>query len=256
MLTTNSVNLPPYKLTNHLGVEVTIELFMGKDQIKSIMLRPNEVLPIDADTLRELRKRVLRDKSKKSQGLLDNFDNLHSHEQEEHRLGLLLTLRGERFTSAQPVPIDRVGSFPLEMISGNAGGGRFSRCIQSQLSSPIHIFMSEFHGTPPRRSNNTSNIPCIMVSISIKGDGGRDVVLNSIYSIKNDSSRALEVQLSIKGVVDSEDLSVGRGEEINIPLHMTHPFTTIKVRGPPAQQPCFPSSSTSFLFFLFNVSAR
>ena len=64
----------------------------------------------------------------------------------------------------------------------------------------------------------------------MEADGGRNITLNTIYSIKNDTNRPLEVQFSIKGVLDTAEFRVNCNEEKNVPLHMTNPLTTVKVR--------------------------
>ena len=64
----------------------------------------------------------------------------------------------------------------------------------------------------------------------MEADGGRDITLNSIYSIKNDTNRPMEVKFQIKGVTDTTELKINCNEEKNIPLHMTNPYTIVKVR--------------------------
>ena len=104
VITTNSVNLPPYKISNKLGVTITLGLYMGEDVIKTITLKPNQLVPIDMDTLEELRrKKVTRRTSHRSSSLLKDtvsmVGSFHNHAEEEHRLGLSLELRNPLGTS-------------------------------------------------------------------------------------------------------------------------------------------------------------
>ena len=206
VISTSSFNLPPYVISNKLGVPIHLNLFMGQDEIESMVLQANEIIPIDMETLEELRRKKIR----KSKNLLDdaviNDENaFHNHDEEEHRLGISLKLRNDRYESRETIPIDRQGKFTFDMTTRRKASRR-------------------------KDARDYTMIPCIVANIAMKEDGGRDICLNSIYSIKNDTCRPLEMKLVIKGMADSEELKVGVNEERNIPLNMANPYTTIKIR--------------------------
>ena len=214
------MNLPPYKINNKLGVTITIGLYMGEDVIKTVILEPNELIPIDMDTLEELRRKKMTKRSSHRGSFRDAVSlvgSFHDHSQEEHRLGISLTLRDEVFESKKTIPIDRQGKFALDMT------------LKSLSKSSASSMRSSFNQTNSAVSSS-SILPCIVADIAMKGDGGRDITLNSIYSIKNDTIRPLEVKFLIKGITDTAELRINCNEEKNIPLHMTNPYTIVKVR--------------------------
>jgi hypothetical protein len=224
VVTTSSRNLPPYKISNKLGVPIVASMYLGKELMKDIILEPNEILPIDMDTLKRLKaSRNQRTKSLKYQSgaSLSSLDYELSTG-EDHRLGIQVELHGETFQSLEAISIDREGSYPVEMAFSESG----STVTKTSRLMRARSFRMGADGSSKKRDN--SKIPCLSADIIMRSDGGRDIVFNPIYSIKNDTSRPFEVKLSLKGGSSAEYL-IDMNHEIFIPLHLTHPLTSIKV---------------------------
>jgi len=151
---------------------------MGNDKVKNITLQPGETIPIHMETLKNLESMHLKRKTSKFD---PNFsysvepeNTLYKYDEDEHRLGISIDLRSETYITRETIPFDREGNINLDMVpSNNHNRGRVK---------------------------DYSNVPYINTSISMKGDGGREVTFSSIYSIKNETSRPFQVKLMIKGI--------------------------------------------------------
>ena len=228
VVTTSSRNLPPYKISNKLGVQIVVSMYLGQELMKDITVGPDEVIQIDMDTLKHLKaSRAQRVKTLRyeSGAVLSYLEGSLSMD-EEHRLGLQIQLHGETFVSRQTISIDREGNHPVEMTFSDSDSAAGTSSMLMRTKS----FRASVDGgamTSSRKRDN-AKIPCLSADIVMRSDGGRDIVLNSIYSIKNDTSRPFEIKLSLKDAT-SVEFTVEMNQEVYIPLPLTHPLTSLKV---------------------------
>lgn len=191
VVTTSSAHLPPYRICNDLGVEVKIDI--GIDGFKAISeaIASNCELPIEARKLSQAAARYHRI----GPGGTDRGTV-------EHLLNITFSVRGDLYKSSVPVPIDREGLFPFDMkIAGGAGATRKS--------------------TGP-------DVPYAMVNMTIKEDGGREIVLRSMLNLRNHTSRTIHVSVRLNGL--TAETMLGPEDEWNVPVSLAFPQAAIFLR--------------------------
>lgn len=192
VVTTSSTKIPPYLIINELGVNVNITIGMGNSNIVSDVIKTNSQLPVELDKLKT--NRIL---------VNDSLDNeIINPDEMEHLLNISFSMSGikasstEMFESIHPLPIDREGT-SMFMMGRKKGADK-----KAQL-----------------------DIPYVILHMTIKEDGGRQIVIKSIFSLRNLTSRSFH--LSIRLHHQSSSKLLQPGEEWNVPLHLAYPQSAV-----------------------------
>lgn len=103
-------------------------------------------------------------------------------------LVISFSLFDEYYTSAAPIPIDREGSTTIEVRKTlNMPSSRSSGGLSPRNSKSVAVIKAS--GSERNTNGVSDDSPYVLASIRIKDDGGRDIVLRSILSLRNDTSR-------------------------------------------------------------------
>jgi hypothetical protein len=206
VVTTSSAHLPPYLIINELGLSVKCSVGMGNHMIISESILAGNQLPIEVHQLASARlhTKILRRKSLKSE-VIDSMDD-----DKEHLLNISFEMLGQLYESAKPLSIAKEGIFCFEIQLARQGKadskGYFSRSTN-----------------PPKSAMD--DIPLVLLSMRIKDDGGREIVLRSILSFKNLTHRAF--QLSMRRGEERMDTYLAPGAEWIVPVQFAHPRSTL-----------------------------
>eukprot|EP00605_Chrysophyceae_sp_TOSAG23-4_P000339 GSChrysophyteH1.ASY1.ANO1.386.1 assembled CDS len=95
----------------------------------------------------------------------------------------------------------------------------------SMLSSVLSAFNQD------AMSNNVENIP-ITASITsrVKGDGGRELVLSSALSFRNQTAKSLELQVNNQFYKRKASAKVAPGEKWNCPINLSYSSSSLSIR--------------------------
>lgn len=195
VVTTSSAQLPPYLIRNDLGVPVTIDI--GIDGVKAIseQIDQGAELPVEARKLSMAAARYHRiGPGATEKGAI------------EHLLNIRFSVGVESYQSNVPVPIDREGLLPMEMRPASAAR----------------------RATVDRDKSLQDTVPYAMVNMIIKEDGGREIILRSVLSLRNQTNRTMQVSVRLYGLMACT--SLGPGAEWNVPVSLAFPQASIFMR--------------------------
>ena len=98
---------------------------------------------------------------------------------------------------------------------------------RSASGTPSHHPTSASSATKTKSSDRDENIPLALVSMRIKPNGGRELVLRSVVSLKNDTGRVFQLSVRRCGIYDGAPLSsvsvehtLLPGMEWNVPVQV------------------------------------
>jgi hypothetical protein len=281
VVTSASVDLPPYKVINELGIPVTCSINSTGTVVTLDEIPIGAHLPIEVHHLAEAdhnSRRIHRSRTKP--GDVNQYGaRVHSR---EHLLSIAFTVnRGvfsNTFDAIDAVPVDREGFYPFKMRlirsdkqvytavsrsliienmtrkqdsnvnfndiiktpsveGGSVSSERSQTSKHSSRYAPDHesglVIVGPRSGAKPEPVSsgpvtNDTEVPLALVSMRVKSNGGRELVLRSILSLKNNTSRVF--QLSIRRGVDSTETSLGPGCEWNVPVTLAHPKAALYIR--------------------------
>lgn len=247
VITTSSVKLPPYKIINMLGVEVTCCLSSGNQPITAEEIGVGASLPIDIGLLAEAADLQMKLKRKWRPKMGRVSTSTIASTSKEHSLDITFSVGDKWYESKETVPIGREGTFPfaLEAISGLSGGGsgggegRTFSFRSSTPSSKVHsssetpndsLFSTDTskHNRKNKAALSRERIPHVLVSMSIKDDGGRELILHSILSFRNHTSASL--YLLVRNSSDTMEVTLAPGCDWNVPVHLAHQTSTLYMK--------------------------
>eukprot|EP01035_Chromulina_nebulosa_P017712 gene17712-23304_t len=202
VVTTSSPHLPPYLIINELGVSVKCNIGIGSQIITSEKISIGASFPIEIHHLSKSSNSIKKDRL----NAVDNSDD------KEHLLHLSFAMNDEIYESVKPLPIDREGisSFDIRLKQFNK--------IQSINSS------TSLSSLP----KSTEDTPFVLLSMRIKEDGGREIIIRSMLSFKNQTSRLLYLSLRRNSV--NIEVSILPGNEWYVPIYLAHPRTSLHLR--------------------------
>jgi len=210
VITTTSIHLPPYRIVNELGVPVKSIIKIGDIEIISSMIEVGTHLPIEMNALTEASKIRKRRNSQK----IDIT-------KKEYTLGISFELDNSVFSSKDGIPLDREGTYPFQLKES------FKNTQKSKKNDSSPSKLSE---TSSKRSATTSfsNMPHTVVSVRVKEDGGRELVLRSLLSLSNSTSRTFYVLVTLGA--EKAETYLNPGMEWYIPINVAHPRASLYFR--------------------------
>ena len=121
------------------------------------------------------------------------------------------------FCSTDAIPLDREGTYPFQMKETTKSSSQKTKNLFDDSSSA-------------KRTPNTSfsNIPHTVVSVHVKEDGGRELVLRSLLSLNNSTSRTFYVL--VKHGAEKAETYLNPGMEWFIPIYVAHPRASLYFR--------------------------
>jgi hypothetical protein len=189
--------------------------------------------------------KVLHKKNRKSiLSLSSSMEDMSYDEKKEHCLSISFMIHESRFTCAA-VPIDREGAISLDMQQkfGRMGSAASSSLSSSSSSSTSASSSSASSVIKRQRSIRMSrgsrrtrkaidakyDIPFISAIIAMKSDGGRDILLQTIFSVRNETLRTFYLKFTDK-YKESKEYALPPGACLCLPANMAHPLTCLHVR--------------------------
>jgi hypothetical protein len=257
VVTTSSIHLPPYRVVNELGVTVLCTLSIGSVQIYESEIAIGNFLPIER---REIAKASYQSNRRAHHRRMAAM-SISASADNDHKLGVLYELDNEAYNSKEPLPIDREGIFAYDMKTSTvitklnrrtsvgpgssslleddsagekaaAAAPAFSTVKMHGGATMIvnHVVGQNLAAGPTKRSSDKfgANLPYSMVSMRMKDDGGRELVLRSVLSLKNLSSRLIYVCIR-RGAVTVE-AAISPGMEWNVPIQVAHPKASLFIK--------------------------
>jgi hypothetical protein len=264
VITTSSIHLPPYRVVNELGLGVMCTLNIGATQIYESEITVGNYLPIER---REIAKASYQSNRRAHHRRLA-VSSITASADNDHKLGLIFEFEGESYCSKEPLPIDREGVFAFDMKpSMTAKPKRMSAAFENlaalSLTSSDNLISEKvlkdetysgvsglagtvkMHGggimTISQQASSAASVksmkqtlksgtyvPFSLVSMRMKDDGGRELVLRSVLSLKNLTSRTIYVCVR-RGTVAVEN-AISSGSEWNVPIQVAHPKSSLYIR--------------------------
>ena len=120
------------------------------------------------------------------------------------------------------------GVSPASAPAAVSASGKSSKVDVLALTGPLSV----------ASKGRDEDVPLALVSMRIKSDGGRELVLRSVLSIKNDTNRVFQLSVRRRGVDDgggvytmvSAEHSLVPGAEWNVPVQVAHPKAALFMR--------------------------
>lgn len=224
VVTTSSVHLPPYLVRNELGIPVDCIVRKGGAILTTHTIKAHSQLPIEILTLSA--KGLKRQSTDVVTADVDD--------KEEHSMDIFFYLFGEKFESKKSFHIDREGTTSIEMkhVSNRFSSNPLSEDEKRRGDSRNGQYYGDSVVGSTGSMHNIvkagGDIPNVVLGMRMKDDGGREIVLRSILSVKNHTNKPLSVDIR------RECLSCQRhlcpNEEWFVPLHLAHPNSSMHLK--------------------------
>eukprot|EP01036_Dinobryon_divergens_P026996 gene26996-35701_t len=217
VVTTSSIFLPPYKVVNMLGQEVSFNIGMDGWMVTSNEIGAGKTLPIEVHQLTEALESFKRKKKYGGSSYIDR--NQSSAGPQQYLIEISFKNLKDRYNSKTPVPIDKEGIFPFHMQLMEEG-----KSVQ-----PLETSSQEAHvEVSSQPIKFLQEIPLTLLDMRIKDDGVREILLRSIFAIRNHTKRAFYLSLKLFG--SSTEYFLLPGREWYIPVRFANPKAALFFR--------------------------
>ena len=217
VVTTSSIFLPPYKVVNMLGQEVSFNIGMDGWMVTSNEIGAGKVLPIEVHQLTEALESFKRKKKYSTSTKIDRKTS--SPGSQQYLIEISFKNLKDRYHSKTPVPIDKEGIFPFHMHlleEDKSSQALEATSVESQ---------TEVSSQPIKYLQET---PLTLLDMRIKEDGVREILLRSIFAIRNHTKRAFHLSLKLYG--SSSEYFLLPGREWYIPVRFANPKAALFFR--------------------------
>ena len=218
VVTTSSIFLPPYKVVNMLGQEVSFNIGMDGWMITSNEIGAGKTLPIEVHQLTEALESFKRKKKFSGSSYLDR--NQSTAGPQQYLIEISFKNLKDRYHSKTPVPIDKEGIFPFHMQLSE----------EDKSLPPLETSSQEAHAEVSSQQpiKFLQEIPLTLLDMRIKDDGVREILLRSIFAIRNHTKRAFHFSLKLFG--SSTEYFLLPGREWYIPVRFANPKASLFFR--------------------------
>lgn len=219
VITTSSIFLPPYKVVNMLGQDVSFNIGMDGWMVTRNEIGAGKVLPIEVHQLTEALENFKR--KKKYGSFLKSEQRSSSIGQQQYLIEISFKNLKDRYQSKTPVPIDKEGIFPFHMQLVEDCSKSIPSLTAPDSAEPI----AEVSSQPIKF---LQEVPLTVLDMRIKEDGVREILLRSIFAIRNHTKRAFQLSLKLFG--SSTEYLLLPGREWFIPVRYANPKASLFFR--------------------------
>ena len=214
VVTSISAQLPPYRIINHCGLSVEARLNIGKHNLATETVSAGSFVGIDMQKLSR----------NGDDGAMNPYLKEIMKSKQSHSLSITLASGANEvhFTCKDSLPVDHECSYE-----------RFDMCTLQSLrcavsASSASISVSE----GAKQSLVPSMPPIVFMSMAVdKLHGGREIQLNSMFSVQNNTRRLVLLCIARPGDTDcSESVSVSPGESWQVPAHLCYHDSCLKMK--------------------------
>lgn len=206
VITTSSIHLPPYKIVNELGVVVKFSIGFCGNIVLSNEILPGKYLPVEVAQLSQALNRY-KEQRQFETGLL-----MSAMESNEYMIGISFTNLRDQYECVYPLSIDKVGIFSFEM----------------KLATRLESVDKKLGGDADAPIKFTKEVPLTLLDMKIAKDGVRQLVLRSVLSIKNYTTRTIDV--SVRKFGSSTEKTLPSGSIWNVPVRFATPTAQLFLR--------------------------
>lgn len=212
VVTSSSALIPPYLIINELGLPLKCSVGIGSQLITSEVISQGQQFPIE---IRQLANAKLYTKKMRWKSG-NTINNSKDDDDKEHLMNISFDMNGETYESVKPLALDREGITSFEIRKQVSNKRR-----QNKSSAPNQ-------NEPQRRtssSNSIEDLPFVLLSMRIKEDGGREIIVRSLLSFKNMTHRVF--QLSVRRNDLRADMTIAPDMEWFVPVSLAHPRSSL-----------------------------
>ena len=227
-VTSSNLAIAPYRFSNSCGTEIELDFKSDEGKMRCRTLAHGNAIPMDFRTQRSSSCAAspvaggasVFERSR----FLSTGTSLSLHKQRN----VMVSLDKSRWASIKAVPVDYVGSHMLALSHDDrADSQRVEEKAGLQEAAPTRARGKAI--MPASRSLKPSG-HYILASVSLLDDGTKWIDIRSPMRIHNRTAFTLEAWIFSSESGEVREISIQRGQSVNVPFYMLHSDLTISVR--------------------------